>query len=170
MKIRKASFADLKQIIKIIDEAKAHLKAQGIDQWQDGYPNEAVIEKDIAKGQSYVVEKAGNVVATFMLALGPDPTYYNIHQGAWLQDHAMYYVVHRIAVAYDHRKQGIAQAIFSWIDHYQLTDAIQSIRIDTHEENIAMQRLLLSIGFKYCGIIYLETKSPRLAYERLKVI
>ncbi|HEY4538370.1 MAG TPA: GNAT family N-acetyltransferase [Erysipelothrix sp.] len=170
MQIRKATVSDIQEIMIIIDEAKASLKAQAIDQWQDGYPNEAVINHDIAQGQSYVVIKDGAIVATFMLALGPDSSYKVIEHGNWLCSGDAYYVVHRIAVAHRYRKQGIAQFIFSWIEQHHLSKAIPSIRIDTHKENQAMQKLLLSIGFNYCGIIYLETKSPRLAYERLKVI
>lgn len=170
MQIRKADVSDIKEIMIIIDEAKASLQAQAIDQWQDGYPNEAVINHDIAQGQSYVVIKDGVIVATFMLAMGPDLSYKVIEQGNWLSDGDVYYVVHRIAVSHSYRKQGIAQFIFSWIDQYHLSKAVRSIRIDTHKENEAMQRLLLGVGFQYCGIIYLETKSPRLAYERLKVI
>ena len=42
-----------------------------------------------------------------------------------------------------------------------------SIRIDTHEDNKPMRRFLEKCGFKFCGIIYLEDGSKRLAYEKL---
>ena len=31
---------DLIEVIKIINQAKQYFKNEGIDQWQDGYPNE----------------------------------------------------------------------------------------------------------------------------------
>ena len=40
MNITKASIDDLASIMEIVIEAKAYLKSQNIDQWQDGYPNE----------------------------------------------------------------------------------------------------------------------------------
>ena len=33
---------------------------------------------------------------------------------------------------------------------------VNNIKIDTHKDNISMQKLLEKNGFKYCGIIYLE--------------
>ena len=41
------------------------------------------------------------------------------------------------------------------------------IRVDTHRDNRTMQRLLRKNGFCYCGIIYLEDKSERLAFEKI---
>lgn len=44
---------------------------------------------------------------------------------------------------------------------------IKSIRIDTHQDNKSMQRLILKNNFEYCGIIYVEDGSERLAYEKV---
>ena len=41
--------------MRLINQAKAYMKEQGIDQWQDGYPNEASIANDIAHDYSYVI-------------------------------------------------------------------------------------------------------------------
>mgnify|MGYP003296922186 CR=1 FL=1 len=40
-----------------------------------------------------------------------------------------------------------------------------NIRIDTHHDNVVMQRLLKKLGFQYCGIIHLENGDPRLAFQ-----
>ena len=42
---------------------------------------------------------------------------------------------------------------------------VSNIRIDTHEDNIVMQTALSKLGFKRCGIIYLENGDPRIAYQ-----
>ena len=41
------------------------------------------------------------------------------------------------------------------------------IRIDTHEDNIVMQKAIAKNGFHKCGIIYTDDGSPRIAYEYL---
>ena len=42
------------------------------------------------------------------------------------------------------------------------------LRIDTHEDNIPMQKLLEKNNFVKCGIIYVgENKSPRIAFEKI---
>ena len=41
------------------------------------------------------------------------------------------------------------------------------LRMDTHGDNSVMQRLLESMGFRRCGIIYVtEDDYPRIAYEK----
>ena len=39
--------------------------------------------------------------------------------------------------------------------------------MDTHDDNLSMQRFLTKYGFNYCGTIYLENKEKRRAYEKL---
>lgn len=47
-----------------------------------------------------------------------------------------------------------------------LKNSIHSIKIDTHKDNKAMQRVLKKNNFTYCGIIYLEDNSERIAFEK----
>ena len=44
---------------------------------------------------------------------------------------------------------------------------IRSIKIDTQKDNMSMQKLLIKNNFKYCGLIYLEDGSERVAFEKL---
>lgn len=43
--------------MEIIKQAQCYFKKQGIDQWQNGYPNSTVIKQDIEKKESYVLTK-----------------------------------------------------------------------------------------------------------------
>ena len=46
------------------------------NQWPDGYPPLSLLEADIAQGHSYVLEdETGQLVGTFALIGGEDPTY-----------------------------------------------------------------------------------------------
>ena len=47
-------------------------------------------------------------------------------------------------------------------------EMFQNLRIDTHRDNIPMQKVLKRNGFEYCGIIYLENGDERLAYQKIK--
>ena len=42
---------------------------------------------------------------------------------------------------------------------------ISNIRIDTHHDNLVMQKVLNKHGFMKCGVIYLKNGNPRLAYH-----
>lgn len=43
----------------------------------------------------------------------------------------------------------------------------ESVRVDTHSDNIPMQKTLDKSGYTKCGIVYLYDGVPRLAYEKL---
>ena len=47
MELRTAAPEDLGKIMELIDQAKAFLKRNGVDQWQNGYPDQTCIEEDI---------------------------------------------------------------------------------------------------------------------------
>ena len=49
MELRTAAPEDLGKIMELIDQAKAFLKRNGVDQWQNGYPDQTCIEEDIRK-------------------------------------------------------------------------------------------------------------------------
>lgn len=167
--IRPAVYADIKGIMQLIKHAQALLAAKNIDQWQDNYPNIQTIQNDIDHGYSHVIEDdKGHLLATAMISFDGEPTYQHI-DGQWLSDKdAQYTVVHRIAVHPNNKRQGIARFILNWVYERLSQENAQSFRIDTHKHNTAMQKLLDSMGFQYCGIIYLENGAERLAYEKLK--
>ncbi|PAK68742.1 GNAT family N-acetyltransferase, partial [Staphylococcus haemolyticus] len=68
--LRQATNQDLSEIKKIIDEAKAYLKKQGIDQWQDGYPAYEDLETDVNNGITYVLIVDGKIAGTAALHQG----------------------------------------------------------------------------------------------------
>ena len=60
--IRKTTESDIPALLEIFSEARKTIAALGIDQWQNGYPNEAVLRADVALSQSYLVELEGRVI------------------------------------------------------------------------------------------------------------
>lgn len=165
MVFRNATVDDINNVMKIINDAKEYFKEMNINQWQDGYPNEEVIKNDIINNNSYVLEKDGDIIATTMFAVEKDKTYDNIYDGKWINE-GEYAVIHRIAV--DNKLKGLklgAEIINNAVEVCK-DKGIKSIKIDTHKDNISMQRFLKNNGFQYCGVIYLEDKSPRIAFEK----
>jgi ribosomal protein S18 acetylase RimI-like enzyme len=168
MKIRLSKIDDVPEIKMIIDDAKTFLASKNIDQWQNGYPNAEQIINDIKKTESYVVINDDNVImATSMFTLKKEPTY-KIIDGNWLISiNEIYGVIHRMAIKKEFRKLGLATFLFDEF-HKQLKDKnVQSLKIDTHENNFAMQSLIKKLGYKYCGIIYTSYNAKRLAFEKV---
>ena len=169
MKIRLSKTDDVPEIMIIIDDAKTYLASQNIDQWQNGYPNSEQVENDILKGESYVVVNDKNqIIATSMFTLRKEPTYKEVIDGCWIiSEDEVYGVIHRMAIKKEFRKFGLATFLFDEF-HQQLKDKnIESLKIDTHEENIGMQSLIKKLGYTYCGIIYTSYNAKRLAFEKV---
>ena len=159
MEIRKAELQELAAIEALYREARAYMKEQGNPtQWGESYPPQALIRADLEAGYSHVCVEDGEILGVFSWIPGPDPTYAVIEDGAWLSSRP-YTVIHRVA-ARAHRR-GVASMFFS----YALSRC-PSLRIDTHADNVPMQRSLAKNGFTRCGIIHLASGSPRIAYQK----
>jgi len=160
--VRQARKADLLEIMAVLEAAKGIMRASGnTGQWVNGYPSEEVVLEDIAGGCGYVVLADGRLSGYFAFIPSPEPTYAEIFDGAWLDDTLPYHVVHRIG-SYP-EVHGVFRAVLDWCFGRD-----PNIRIDTHEDNRIMQHCILRYGFRYCGIIYLESGDPRLAYQLIR--
>ncbi|WNM20354.1 GNAT family N-acetyltransferase [Flavobacterium capsici] len=168
MQLTQASSNELKAIMEIVHQAQLFLASLGIDQWQNGYPDENVILNDIANNESFVVKNNENeIMGIAMFTTRTEPTY-KIIEGNWLtSDDAKYGVIHRMAVADKFRSFGIAKFVFRQCEDYLKQNNISSMRIDTHQDNKGMQSLLQKSGYHYCGIIYLANGDKRLAFEKI---
>ena len=166
MIFRKATETDLNPIMNIISQAQNYFKEQGIDQWQNGYPNRQTIKQDIENGNSYVLLKDDIIVGTVAIIPGVEKTYESIYNGEW-KSTGEYVTIHRIAIDSRYKRLGFATMVLDKVEEMCKNMGINSIRLDTHEENLPMQNLLKKNNYEYCGIIYLEDKSERLAFEKI---
>lgn len=156
--IRNAEWDDLDDIFAIYARARAFMKEAGNPtQWGDTFPPEELVRSDIELRRNYVCVIDDRIQAVFAMIDGADPTY-QVIQGAWLNDEP-YAAVHRVASRSE--VKGITAHIFKWA-----LEQRGNIRIDTHDDNIPMQRAIEKYGFTKCGRIWVEDGSPRIAYQK----
>ena len=166
MEIIHTQYHHVNDVMKIIDQAKAYFKRNDINQWQDGYPNAESIKEDIVHEKSYVLIDDDKVLGTMFFSIEDDPSYSYIENGQWLtQDR--YAVIHRIAVDENVKGNNIAYELVKYVVQQCKDNHINSIRIDTHKDNLSMQRFLTKHDFKACGTIYLASGDPRIAFEKI---
>ncbi len=166
MEFRQAKISDLDQIVEIIELSKKYLKETKVDQWQDGYPAKEDLRRDIESGSSYVLTNKDEIVATTVISLDGESTYNSIFNGEWITNED-YIVMHRVAVHDKYKGKGIFKELIKEAEILALNKGISSIKIDTHRDNISMQRAVVKNDFKKCGIIYLEDGSERIAFEKV---
>ena len=169
MKMRPSTLSDIPTIMKIVGDAQRYLAELGIDQWQDGYPDENQIKLDIDNNDSYVVIYDSKIIGTTVFTFKEESTYNEI-EGGWLTEKdASYGVIHRLAVDDDYRKIGLAKFVFDECEKRVKENEIDSLRIDTHRGNQGMQYMLKKRGYDYCGVIILDSGDERLAFEKVVI-
>lgn len=165
MEFRKAKGKDLPFIMEIIKESQAYFKKEGIDQWQNNYPNIDTVKRDIDKENAYVLLKDTTILAAVVVTFGREESYENIYQGSW-KSSKEYAVIHRMAVSSQYKGLGLASIMIKHIEKICDDKKIFSIRVDTHRHNTSMKKLLEKNQFEFCGIIYLEDGAERIAFEK----
>ena len=163
MTIRLAAPQDIGEISDIFNSAREFLFKQNINQWQDDYPNEIDASLDIENKCCYVIQKDKTIAICMTLVFSEEPTYKNIYQGAWLNE-GRYGVIHRMAANASFKGRAYAKEMF---EEKGRELKVSSLRIDTHKDNKPMLKALKKASFEYCGIIYVQDNTQRLAFEKL---
>lgn len=154
MNIRLATALDADRIFEIYEYARAYMKAQGNPyQWGDNRPEKSLTKDDIKNRRCYVMEDEGHIFACFVFTIEFEKEYEAI-----CPSKVEYGVIHRVAS--DGSKRGIVERIVDFAK-----GKVNLLRIDTHEDNKIMQKVIERQNFKRLGIIYLEDGSPRILYE-----
>lgn len=161
---RKAVTSEIPQIWEILQQAIKRRKEDGSNQWQDGYPNPEVIQKDIEQGAGFVLTEGDTIKGYTAVLVNDEPEYAKI-EGEWLTN-TDFVVFHRVAISEKYLGQGLAKMILGFIEDFALSNKIYSIKADTNFDNIAMMKTFEKLGYVYCGDVYFRG-SPRKAYEKV---
>lgn len=164
MELRTAAPEDLGKIMELIDQAKAFLKRNGVDQWQNGYPDQTCIEEDIRKGRGYLCIQDQDVVGYVCIDFEGEPAYDTL-DGKWLSIQP-YVAVHRLALDASVRGRGLASQVFEETERLARSREIHSFKVDTDNDNQIMKHLLEKNGFQFCGTICFDN-SEKIAFEKL---
>lgn len=161
---RKATTTDAPHIWAILQNAILRRKADGSNQWQDGYPNPEIVQNDIEKGIGYVLTDGETIVGYSAVLINDEPEYNNL-QGKWLTN-GNFVVFHRVAIAEGYIGQNLSKKIIDFIEAFALENNIHSLKADTNHDNFAMMKIFEKAGFVFCGIVHFRG-SPRRAYEKV---
>ena len=160
MEIRHAQPQDMPSLMTLFANARRFMAEHGNpNQWWGGYPTREMLESDMEKDQLYVCAEDGHIYAAFVMAEGEDPTY-QVIEGAWKNAHP-YVTLHRIASSGERR--GMMDEIVRWTFCQH-----SNVRGDTHELNWPMRNAFLRNGFEYCGTIWVDDGTPRMAFHKVK--
>lgn len=185
-RLRKMKNDDLPTVETLILHARTHMgKVLKIDQWQGAYPAVSDYAEDILRGRGYVFcDEHDQPIGAAMVTTEPEPSYermtdstalarfenaelFGTLRGTWQFDARDAGVVHRFCVDTALHRRGVGSAFMNEIFALLRSNACKSVRIDTHPQNIPMQKMLEKCGFLPVGVVTVPEATPeRIAYER----
>jgi len=144
---RLANNTDLESIMKIVKDIQKEMKNENNPQWneEDDYPNIDKFQSDITKNELYVYE-SNHIIKSFM-TISEDNDYQEILETS----NKKAYILHRLAVKRDCRKEGLATMFFHFAEELAKNNNIEVLKGDTEKHNIKMNNLFLKLGFKKKG-------------------
>ena len=169
--IRDFVIEDFDQLFAIYKDAVEKFKIEGTFQWKEGYPSIADFNEDYNNHQILVCEyndgEVRKVCGAITLIFENEPDYEPGYDVQWI-NRDPYLTIHRVAVKKEFYGKGVASRLFNKAFELCKEKGYYNIKIDTHEQNYDMKKLLDRLGFKKCGIIKLRKKGEfREAFQKV---
>jgi GNAT superfamily N-acetyltransferase len=143
--IRKATYYDVGQIMKIVKASIAIMEQEGNDQWGEGYPLSEHYEADIKEGNLYVFEQDGCVAGVACICNYGHHEYDEIN---WSYQ-GPYFCIKRLAVDPLARGRGIALQFYQAAEQIALENGVHLIRTDTYSKNKGAIKLFEKANYRF---------------------
>ena len=165
MIIRKANKTDLKNIMKMYKSCVTGMLENGIDQWDDTYPNTEIISEDLNVGTYYVAEIDGTIIGGVNIDQNQDNTYLTLD---WEDKSDSFLVVHRLGVKEEFWNKKIGKYLMLFTENLVIEKGLKSIRLDTYSGNLKAMEFYRRIGYSELGTIDLKPdKEKYYCFEKI---
>lgn len=152
--IRKATEKDIKAIAKIYEDIHTEEEKGALCiGWQRGvYPTEQTAADSVAKGDMFVCERDGHVVAAAKINKEQVDVYAD---GDWEfpADNDKVMVLHTLVVSPAVQTSGIGKEFVKFYEEYALAEGCPYLRMDTNECNKRARAFYEKTGYKEIGIV-----------------
>ena len=145
--IREAGVEDTDQLVQLVRDCTIGMRAAGIEQWDEVYPDRATIVADIESRSAFVAVHHGELVGMVVLNEYQDPEYADV---AWTCP-GRPAVVHRLMVAPPWEGRGVGRALVQFVEHHALAQGYGCIRLDAFSENPRALRLYEGSDYRRAG-------------------
>ena len=158
---------EIDAIIQLTKACGQHMRDNGIDQWDEDYPNHAVIERDLETKTLFAYREHNKIIGIVVLNETQDEEYKEMNWSTSDNDRNL--VVHRLAVLPHHQGRGIGRILMDFAEQWASTNNYDAIRLDTYSQNPRNQRFYRQRGYTELGAVFLQYKKehPYYCYELL---
>lgn len=162
--IRRAKILEIPDILAITRACTAHMLQNCIYQWNEAYPSRAVLEKDIARKELFVLEEDKILKGLVAISTWMDAEYADVD---WLTPTSTHSYIHRLAVHPHYQGKGHAGRLMDFAEAYSRDNRFVSVRLDTFSQNRRNQIFYEKRGYQKLGDIYFPKQSdhPFHCYE-----
>ena len=158
---------EIDAILTLTRACGRHMRDNGIDQWDENYPDRAVILHDVETETLFAYRDGDEVLGIVVLNEWQDEEYGDINWSTSDDDKNI--VVHRLAVRPDQQGKGLGRKLMDFAEQWARENEYAAIRLDTYSQNPRNQRFYLNRGYTDLGPVYLKYKKehPYYCYELL---
>ena len=165
MIIRKANKTDLENVMKMYKSCVTGMLENGIDQWDDTYPNTEIINEDLNVSTYYVAEIDGTIIGGINIDRNQDDTYLALD---WEDKSDSFLVVHRLGVKEKFWNKKIGKELMLFTEKLVIEKGLKSIRLDTYSGNPKAMEFYIRLGYTELGTIDLKpNKEKYYCFEKI---
>jgi ribosomal protein S18 acetylase RimI-like enzyme len=146
--IKQIPIEHLKEAFNIFIDVKKNMLQNGIDQWDDIYPNFNSIETDILKKQAFGYFKMEQFIGYIAINESFDKEYNALN---WKYPDNKPLIVHRLAVNPKFQGMGIAKELMGFAEIKAKNEGYISIRLDAFSNNPKAIRFYHGLGYRFVG-------------------
>lgn len=159
--IRPAKISDLGELLALTRGCALKMQGQGIFQWNEHYPSQAVFTRDVQRRELFLLEAKGEILGAIVLTPTMDPEYASIE---WLTPNGNSGYVHRLCVHPDHWGKGHARQLMDYAEERSRGNGFVSVRLDTFSQNGRNQEFYRQRGYQQLGEVYFPKQSTHPFY------
>lgn len=145
----------LDELLTLTRACGAHLRAQGIDQWDENYPDAESLKADLSSRNLFIHKEDGIITGCVVLNETQDEAYSTV---TWKNETPPFLVVHRLAVHPDYQGRGIARKLMDFSEDLAQRSGYKSIRLDTYSQNARNLKFYANRGYDNRGKVWLPYK------------
>jgi ribosomal protein S18 acetylase RimI-like enzyme len=140
---------ELPALMALLGRCVERMRSQGIDQWDEIYPDAAAIQRNIASGSLYCLRAGDTPAGMIVLNEEQDAEYAKV---AW-EFSGRVLVAHRLAVDPAFQGRGCARRLMLFAEEFARNNGYHAIRLDSFPLNAAAMALYPRLGYRHAGVV-----------------
>jgi len=158
-----ATPADLVELTALKDACIARMRADGIEQWDEIYPDAGVIGADIEAATLQVMRLEGGIAGCLTLDTNLDPLWAGLD---WRPVDGTVGSVHRVMVHPSFQGRGLAKQLMAHAESLAREKGWRAIHLDCFTANPAALALYERLGYRRTGTALMR-KGPFICFEKI---